>query len=284
MSKVYDCFMYNGEEELLKIRLNHHNSFVDKFVILESTYTYMGQAKPIYFQEIKNKEWLQPFLGKIIHLIHDLYPYDVGWKYEIEQRNELLQIVQFLYDDDIIIYTDCDEILRNEQVIKSAIGTYKYYDGLIKLDMELHWYYMNCIIDPNSEFQNDYSMEKCFNKRWHMGKICRRKDLIKFKNNLYAIRQQCIETPERLPTIVNAGWHFSNLGEPLNIYNKLNSFSHAEELNSKYKITPALIKKRKNKLMDPLGRNVKFIKTKLDVPQYVLDNLNYYKCEGYILE
>jgi len=33
--KLYDCFMYNNEDELLEVRLNILNKFVNKFKILK---------------------------------------------------------------------------------------------------------------------------------------------------------------------------------------------------------------------------------------------------------
>ena len=41
---IYDCFPFNNELDLLEIRLNHHDYFVDKFVLSESKWTYSGSA------------------------------------------------------------------------------------------------------------------------------------------------------------------------------------------------------------------------------------------------
>ncbi len=46
---IFDCFMYNDEDLLLDLRLNHLSKFVKKFVIAEATYTHNGAKKKIKF-------------------------------------------------------------------------------------------------------------------------------------------------------------------------------------------------------------------------------------------
>jgi beta-1,4-mannosyl-glycoprotein beta-1,4-N-acetylglucosaminyltransferase len=41
--KIIDCFMFFDEEMLLDLRLNILDKFVDKFVIVESSYTHSGK-------------------------------------------------------------------------------------------------------------------------------------------------------------------------------------------------------------------------------------------------
>lgn len=40
---IYDCFLYYDEDMLLEIRLNTLAGVVDRFVIVESTYTFTGK-------------------------------------------------------------------------------------------------------------------------------------------------------------------------------------------------------------------------------------------------
>ena len=40
---IYDCFTFFNELDLLDIRLNILNDYVDKFVIVESTKTFTGK-------------------------------------------------------------------------------------------------------------------------------------------------------------------------------------------------------------------------------------------------
>ena len=43
--KIFDCFMFCDEEMLLDIRLNTLNKFIDKFIIVESTFTHSGKKE-----------------------------------------------------------------------------------------------------------------------------------------------------------------------------------------------------------------------------------------------
>ena len=271
---IYDCFPFNNELMLLEIRLNHHAPFVDKFVLTECPWTYSGIKKPLYYNEVKNKKPFAKFKDKIIHNIYDVPPNGkLNWMYEHDQRNSLRNIP--FSNNDLVIYADCDELIRDKSIIQQAakaIGTYP----IITLDMELNWYYFNCVIKPESKFQNDYSMESCFNHRWRMAKITTPATFKYFKN-LYQIRESNLWDLSNDYTIKKAGWHFSNLGDPELIFKKFASFSHSNELSNKYDISHAAIKKRKAELKDPLGRDVEFVPTQIDVPQYIEDNLRKYK-------
>ena len=96
------------------------------------------------------------------------------------------------------------------------------------------------------------------------------------------LREYSVWNPDKCQTIFDSGWHFSNLGDPAFIYNKFMSYPTDAELRGQYDISPELIRERRSKLMDPLGRDVSFIQTELDVPQFVIDNIEKYW--GYVLK
>ena len=66
MSKVYDCFMFFNELDLLEIRLETLDPYVDYFVISECDSTFSGIDKPYVFE--KNKDKFAKFADKIIHV------------------------------------------------------------------------------------------------------------------------------------------------------------------------------------------------------------------------
>ena len=47
--KIFDCFIFNNEVELLELRLNILNDVVDKFVIIEGNSTFSGKKKESNF-------------------------------------------------------------------------------------------------------------------------------------------------------------------------------------------------------------------------------------------
>ena len=62
---IYDCFTFFNELDLLEIRLNILNDYVDKFVLVEATRTQNNKEKKLYYEE--NKERFAKFKDKVIH-------------------------------------------------------------------------------------------------------------------------------------------------------------------------------------------------------------------------
>lgn len=80
--KIYDVFTFFNELDLLEIRLNILDPYVDYFVIVEATETFSGYPKPLYYEE--NKERFKKWKDKIIHYVIDDTPKD-----EDELRSKL---------------------------------------------------------------------------------------------------------------------------------------------------------------------------------------------------
>ena len=57
--KIIDCFMYYDEDNLLDLRLNILNKYVDKFIIVESKFTHSGEKRRLSFD-----------INKYLSLIH----------------------------------------------------------------------------------------------------------------------------------------------------------------------------------------------------------------------
>ena len=51
--KKYDCFIFNHEVELLEIRFNILNDYVDKFIITEGDITFSGLPKESHYLRTK---------------------------------------------------------------------------------------------------------------------------------------------------------------------------------------------------------------------------------------
>jgi beta-1,4-mannosyl-glycoprotein beta-1,4-N-acetylglucosaminyltransferase len=110
-SKVYDCFPFFNELELLKMRLYELNDVVDHFVLVEWVETHRGAPKPLYFME--HKDEFKPYLDKIIHIvIEERHPEMGVWERENFQRNCIARGLQNCSPSDIIIISDLDEIPR----------------------------------------------------------------------------------------------------------------------------------------------------------------------------
>ena len=139
-SKVYDCFTFFNEMELLEIRLNELYDEVDHFVIVENPLTFSGNEKELYFE--KNKERFKKFEDKIIHVVGPKRPEEGVWAREEAQRNDILLGLKDAKEDDIIIVSDLDEIVKKEKIkeIKKIIAEKK---DPVELRMVLYRYFLN---------------------------------------------------------------------------------------------------------------------------------------------
>ena len=116
---VIDCIMYNGEIDILLLRLHHLNTTVDRFIIAESKCTFSSLPKPSYFHDRDRKHpAIQEFLPRIIHvaaqqecdpLSSNAAPHD-PWEMEKDLRNVVLQgIPKNISSSTLIMLSDVDE-------------------------------------------------------------------------------------------------------------------------------------------------------------------------------
>lgn len=254
--KVYDCFTFYNEFDLLEIRLNELNDVVDTFVLVEANRSFQGKKKPLYFNE--NKDRFKKFLHKIEHVIVDDFPAtDSNWEREHFQRNAIARGLKNCKDNDIIMISDIDEIPRS-----NVIARYNPNHGIVNMAQDLYYYYFNCRCHDN----------------WVQPKIL-----------TYAILKTT--TPEEvrhlhgkvvLPLMDNAGWHFSYLGNADWIINKIESFSHTEYNTDEFKNKEHVLNCIANgkdlfKRFDPT-----FIEIDESFPRYVKSNLLHFASKNLI--
>ena len=65
--KIVDVFPFFNELDLLDIRLNVLDPYVDCFIISEATKTFSGLDKPLYYEE--NKKLLKSFIKKLFIIL-----------------------------------------------------------------------------------------------------------------------------------------------------------------------------------------------------------------------
>ena len=107
--KIYDCFIFFNENLLTEIRFNILDKYVDYFVICESYYDHRGKIKGYLFDHKKFKN----FSHKIIYLKIDNFPESLGiWERQDYQRNFLMNGLKNTQPNDLIIYSDADEIIN----------------------------------------------------------------------------------------------------------------------------------------------------------------------------
>lgn len=212
--KIYDCFTFYNEFDLLEIRLKELYDLVDHFVIVESNQTFTGKYKPWNFDLSRYPQ----YADKIIYVqVTDMPNTGNPWDNERHQRNSIVQGLVDADEDDIVIVSDADEILR-----PSAIQQLKNSDQTIfAFRMALFNFKFNYMRKTPGEYDI-----------WAMA--CRRGVLdtitpdtlrlmrFQFMNASYGFANDGIELIE------HAGWHFGYLGDNEHLRDKAQNFSHQE--------------------------------------------------------
>ena len=266
--KVYDCFIFFNELELLEIRLNEINDYVDYFVLVECTETFSKKKKELFFEN--NKQRFDKFLDKIIHVVVDDTPefpgrpgrrgtfhsrHDVEWF----QRDCIGRGIKNCKENDLILLSDVDEI-PNVKAIEAAKKMFldEKSTDVVTFNQDLFYYYLNGLCVMNNRKQV-----------WHGTTAT----LYKNFNGAENMRKTKGRNARK---IENGGWHFSFIGGVEKIKTKIESFAHAEWDNDSIKNEERL----KNKLArgeDLFDRNDKPRQIYVDIdqsfPEYIQNNI-----------
>ena len=97
--KIYDCFCFFNELELLEVRFNELWDSVDYFVLVESSQTHQGQEKPLIFWE--NRHRFEKYWDKVIYVdLTEPLDTDDSWIIEGFQRDQILQGLSQCQDEE----------------------------------------------------------------------------------------------------------------------------------------------------------------------------------------
>lgn len=270
---IYDCFTFFNELDILELRLNILYNHVDKFVIVEANKTHTGNDKEFIFEA--NKSRFEKFLDKIEYIKLDDFPSleesqksEDGnkWLYENYQRDAIMRGLKDCKPDDIIITSDCDEII-NPQILK------KYKKGVCSpLQYRFKFNYNTLVV--NAPFSQS-------------AKICRYCDLIDPKKQVKEKHLKfCKYSKYGLPTylrfirgkkIKNGGWHFGYIGDLNFIKQKMNAIVEQQCNPTKYMDDNAILLGIDNG-EDILKCGESFVNLKIDknFPKYFVENIEKY--------
>ena len=244
--KIYDCFTFFNELEILELRLASLYDIVDYFVIVEADKTHANKPKPFNFYNHLND--FKKYLPKI-HYIMDqtIVPYKgVGdWSIENHQRNSIMKGLDAAEPDDLIMVSDVDEI-PNPASIKtireSFTDTTKHVDLLAFYDTTP---YTHCkLIEFHSGMRVsaflNYSPIACQQKFhcYYFDWVCRTIPwagtvIGKFKH--MKSPQAFRYAREILPRVAEGGWHFSNMGGVDKVIEKMAAAVECVQLSDKDK-------------------------------------------------
>ena len=237
--KIYDCFQFFNELDLLELRLELLYDHVDYFVISETNRTHSDLEKPLFFLE--NKEKYEKYLDKIIYVNHE-FPQDIlnmgrkeggdlytkqynkiSERYDIEENEGQLkkyptfcrdylqkEFIKFglvdCDDDDLIMISDLDEFPDPKYIDEVRI---KNLNNVVFMQY-CFYYNINTLAHTN----------------WYGNYVVRYSDtkdvsLTHLKNKRVNFEK-----------LFKAGWHFSFMGGTERVKTKIKSYAHQEYNNS----------------------------------------------------
>lgn len=257
---IIDCFIFFNEYEILEGRLEYLYPHVDYFVLVESNMTFSGKSKPMYYMQ--NMSRFKPYLDKILYFpfitsadrydftkqpTHDR-DYATGpWAAEHAQRRHMGTCIDLFQDEDIILFSDLDEIWHKDciPIIREHLDA-----GTPALTIEQDHFCYNFRQKQVIPIRGTTTSKV---------KFARERDPQAQRNEKYGY-----------PCIIRGGWHLSYWGDTEKIKYKIESFSHTELDRDEYK-NPDHIKQRIKLGADLFNRDNPYVKVDpSEIPQDVM--------------
>jgi beta-1,4-mannosyl-glycoprotein beta-1,4-N-acetylglucosaminyltransferase len=208
--RVINVFPFSDELTLLRIRLEEMADWVDQFVLIEATETFAGAPKPLHFLEHAHE--FDAFKSKIIHLPVRGFPAHANthWARDFYQRDQGIAALKGLCgEDDLIFITDVDEIVDRRAV--------EGFDGdFARLHMGVFRFFLN--YRPISRFQGRTGAV------WKAGRL---RDYGMSYARFVLSRQS-----KDWCRILDAGWHFTSVGDAAQVAFKFQNYAHQEHVNA----------------------------------------------------
>jgi len=241
--KIYDAISFNGEWDMLEIRIKTLARVVDMFILVESNLTFSGRSKPMYLQDAS---WFLPSYKKQLRILSaTLNATAKSWKNEDVTRDSVRSGLFDADANDWIIISDVDEIPRPELVSQLQIM------DEVSVGFPCHSFY--------------------YNFRWGNGDfgkpVATRIGL--FKGGSETWRKSSFSFPAA------SCWHCSYCFGPSRedfvdqFIRKVTSFSHTEYSGGKY-IDPTYILKCFDNGISPFYGNQFSLQEELDLPPIVM--------------
>lgn len=203
--RLFDCCTFFNEAEILEIRLRELYDVVDGFVVAEATHTHAGQPKELTFPQ--HRERFRPWSDKITYVVDDDVVDGFSWRREAHQRDCLLRGLTGCRDDDIVIVSDVDEIVRRETAA-SLRRVEPDCQAVFTLEMDLFFYRLNY------RFRQDWGAAGAAPYR-----------IVK-QTGANAVRYLALQKIG--PLAADAGWHFSWIGDVDRFVAKMTAYAHQE--------------------------------------------------------
>lgn len=288
--KIYDFSPYNNENIICEIKSFENKKWMDQTHIFEFDRTFQNVEKLYNFNlnidnklinhkipasqlfvddtlKAKIKRKLKSISGTGIVEFGDGYVVGNAWLNEAIQRNYSQKIIEnmIIDDDDILIFSDVDEIIDSdysEEIIKEV-----YKHGLITIKLSLTTYYFNLKLN-NIGGPADYSYRVFIMTGRRYKSLNITIDMIR-KAGERGKLVGLVYCPDKI-----LGVHHSSLGDVDFILNKLKSFSHIELKKIANKKTIEELIKNNESFLEG---SITFVDNKMKQLNSVIENMPKYK-------
>jgi len=221
--KVFDCFPYFNEKEILELRIKMLYDHVDGFIIVDANKTHGGHPKEFSCKKVLQELNIPSDKINVIEL--NLPSFEEHSDNYFRERTQRNVAAQYFEDDAVYIVTDCDEIIDPEMIPVYVDGAVNNPNNIMRIS--LHW--LNCkvnlqICDPNGGkaiFNSAFVCMKHHVENYTLSEI--REDEA---CQLRKIKYTSLSLLDQEQKIIDCGWHFSWMGGRDRIKTKMRSFLH----------------------------------------------------------
>ena len=271
---IYDCIPFFNELDILKLRMQILAPYVDRFVLEEASVTFSGEKKEMLFS--KNREMFREFEDKIIYIAVENSPMSGVTTHERDkfQKNQLIRGMAGCKPDDIVIFSDVDEI-PNPETLQEIL---KDFDPSKIYHLAQRMFY--CFLNMEEVSGNLLSITGEFpqvtRRQWLGTKICSFGNLP--REGIVYLREVSPEDP-RSVRVADGGWHFGYMGGERDVAKrigvKVQAAAHQEYNKSRY------LNEAVDRLLcgeDIFRRNARFVQVPIDetYPKYLREHQEEY--------
>jgi len=250
--KVIDYFMYNGEKELLELRINALKDKVDKFVISEADRTHRGDYKgfscsstitelglpgdnievlEVELPEVVTEEMISDWdRQRSVTSGHSSDPERISaWVREHIQRDAIHAVIDKYANDDIFFMSDCDEIV-NPDNINFIVDFVKNCDrAIIKIPLVMLEGRADLRVYDKSGTPEPWDQVVFSCKGSHLKQVLNSR--LRFGDTAPL---NCVWLTQEGEVMQDLGWHFSWMGNAETRIRKAESFFHYADTNENF--------------------------------------------------
>lgn len=212
---LIDCFPYFNEREILELRIRTLEDYVDGFIVTDANRTHRGEEKEFSCLDVVRELGLPEEKIQVLHVeLPSEEEAPDPWIRERGQRDALGVGLHMMPDETVFICSDCDEIVNPEKLEELCKLLDENEDSVVKLSMSMHYGRADRqLVTPDGakfDWRNAFAAKV---------------STLKKGGTLSSMRSSldCLTLGE-----LDAGWHFSWMGDSERRLNKLKSYAHWE--------------------------------------------------------